>query len=68
MTAVPPLDEVRTWGATVDVTQAGRAFGLSKSFSYDLLARGEFPARAIKVGGRWRVLTASIIRVLSGED
>jgi predicted DNA-binding transcriptional regulator AlpA len=63
----PSLAEIASWGATVDVAQGGRAFGLSKSFSYDLLARGEFPARALKVGGRWRIVTASIVKALSAE-
>lgn len=65
----PTLDEIRTeWAATVDVGQAGKAFGISKSHAYDLVNRGEFPARCIRVGGRWRVLTSSIVSVLTGEQ
>ncbi|GAB3902685.1 hypothetical protein GCM10029964_093510 [Kibdelosporangium lantanae] len=64
----PTLAEIRErWPATVDVVVAGRAFGLSRSLSYDLVARGEFPATVIKVGGRYRVITASILRTLSDE-
>ena len=64
----PTLAEIREdWPATVDVSAAGRAFGLSRSLSYDLVARGEFPATVIKVGGRYRVVTASIVRALSDE-
>jgi predicted DNA-binding transcriptional regulator AlpA len=66
--AAPTLDEITTsWPATVDVPQAGRAFGISKSHSYDLVSCGEFPARVIKVGGRYRVVTASIIKALSDD-
>lgn len=65
----PTFDEIATeWPATVDVGQAGKAFGISKSHSYDLVNRGAFPARCIKVGGRWRVLTSSIVSVLAGEQ
>ncbi|GAA2548162.1 helix-turn-helix domain-containing protein [Pseudonocardia hydrocarbonoxydans] len=63
MTA-PTLDEIRTWPATVDVTQACRPFGISRAFGYELVARGDFPARVITVGGRRRVVTASIVAAL----
>lgn len=63
--APPTLDEVRAWPATVDVAQACRPFGISRSFGYELAARDEFPARVIKVGGRMRVVTASIVAALA---
>lgn len=64
--APPTLDEVRGWPATVDVGQACRPFGISRSYAYELVARDEFPARVIKVGGRRRVVTASIVAALEG--
>lgn len=64
---LPTLAEVRQWPATVDVPTAGRAFGLSRSHSYESFKRGEFPAKVIKVGSRYRVVTASIVRALSEE-
>lgn len=63
----PTLDEIRTWPATVTVPVAGRAWGLSRNQSYDLVRRGEFPATVNRVGGRYRVVTESIIRALSSE-
>lgn len=66
--SAPTLDEIRSsWPATVDVPRAASAFGLSRSHAYDLAARGEFPARVIRVGGRYRVVTASLVKALS-ED
>lgn len=63
----PTLTEIRThWPATVDVPCAGAAFGLSRSHSYELVAKGSFPAEVIKIGTRYRVLTQSIIETLSG--
>lgn len=64
----PTLTEIKAWPATVDVAVAASAFGLSKSFSYEAIARGEFPAKTLKVGGRWRVITASIVKALSVDD
>lgn len=68
MTEPVTLAEIRdTWPPTVNLSVAATAFGLCKSAAYDLYNRGEFPAEVIKVGSRRRVLTASIVRVLSGE-
>ena len=66
-TAAPTLDEVRTWPATVDVPTAALACGFSRSHAYDLVRRGEFPARVIRVGSRIRVVTASLIELLSAS-
>jgi predicted DNA-binding transcriptional regulator AlpA len=51
----------------VDVPTAGAVFGLSRSHAYELVARDEVPAKVIKVGSRYRVVTASVIRALSDE-
>ena len=64
----PTLAEIRDrWPATVGVPRAATAFGISRSYAYELISRGEFPATVIRAGGRRRVVTASIIRALSGE-
>lgn len=65
--AAPTLDEVRAWPATVDVPAAGRAYGLTRANAYRLAHCGEFPARVLKVGGRYRVVTASIIAALTAD-
>lgn len=63
------LDEVRQWPATVGVPQASeQALGLSRSWGYALVTAGEFPAKTIRIHGRTRVLTASLIRVLEGGE
>ncbi len=57
-----------TWGGTGTVQDASRAFGFSRSKGYDLVRRGEFPCRVLRVGRTTRVVTASLLRVLeSGE-
>ncbi len=68
-TPVATLDEIRRWPATVGVPQASeQALGLSRSWGYALVAAGEFPARTIKIRGRTRVVTASLIRLLEGGE
>lgn len=64
----PTLEEIKTWPATVPVPQACTAFQISKSYGYELAARGEFPARVIKRGRVTRVVTASIVAALGDTD
>ncbi|MFK4067031.1 helix-turn-helix transcriptional regulator [Streptomyces sp. NPDC029674] len=57
-----------TWGGTGSVEDASRAFGFSRAKGYDLVRRGEFPCRVLRIGRSTRVVTASLLRVLdSGE-
>lgn len=67
MTARPTLAEIRSWPAAVSVATASTAFGFSRSHGFDLVRRGEFPARVIKAGGRYVAVTADIIRQLSAN-
>jgi excisionase family DNA binding protein len=62
--AVPTLSVVHQWPATISVTQAAEALGISKSHLYALIAAGESPVDTIPLGSRLRVVTASLIRVL----
>lgn len=64
----PTLDEVKRWPATVSITHACRALGISRAYGYELSALNQFPARTLRVGGSVRVLTVSLVKVLSGED
>jgi predicted DNA-binding transcriptional regulator AlpA len=63
----PTLDEIRGWPASVTIPLACTAYGISRSHGYELVARQEFPARVIRLGERLVVVTADIIRSLSGE-
>jgi predicted DNA-binding transcriptional regulator AlpA len=60
----PTLEEIRSWPATVPVPDGGRALGYSASWSYQLVAQGEFPCKVITVGRRSRVVTASLLAML----
>ncbi|WP_410662126.1 AlpA family phage regulatory protein [Amycolatopsis sp. lyj-84] len=64
-TRPPTLAEVRRWPASVGVPTAATAFGISRSQAYALIKHEEFPAKVLRVGHRLRVVTASIIQVLS---
>lgn len=64
----PTLTEIRSWPATVSVRMAAAAFGISTSHAYELITRGEFPAKVLRLGTRRRVVvTESILNTLSEE-
>lgn len=63
---VPTLDEIRAWPATVSVTQAATALGISRSYLHELIKRGEAPVKLAPLGTRRRVITASLVRLLEG--
>nr|WP_109280365.1 helix-turn-helix domain-containing protein [Streptomyces orinoci] len=57
-----------TWSGTASVAAAAQAFGLSRSKSYDLVRRGEFPCRVLPIGRTARVATTSLLRVLENGE
>ena len=57
-----------TWDGTGSVEDASRALGFSRAKGYDLVRRGEFPCRVLRIGRGTRVVTASLLRVLEGGE
>jgi predicted DNA-binding transcriptional regulator AlpA len=60
-------DELLALPAQVDIPTAGRAFGMSRIHSYELHKKGNFPVPVLKVGKRYRVPTAAILKALGVE-
>lgn len=60
----PTLTEVRGWPAAVDLPDACKALGISRAHGYAAAKRGEFPARVITVGRRFKVVTADLLALL----
>ncbi|MEV3988251.1 DNA-binding protein [Streptomyces sp. NPDC049837] len=63
----PTLSEIRKWPATVPVPQAATAIGCSPSYLRERIKRGESPVKTIPLGTRHVVITADLVRLLSGE-
>jgi hypothetical protein len=57
-------DEVHALPAMVNLTTAARALGCGRSLAYDLARRDQFPCRIIRVGKRYLVPTADLLRTL----
>lgn len=66
-TSQPTLADVRKWPATVSVPQAAAAIGCSKSHLHERIKRGDSPVKTIPLGTRHVVITADLVRLLSGE-
>ena len=62
------LDEIRTGPPTVTVGTAAGCIGISKSYAYELIHRGDFPCRVIKVGTRYRVPRTALVALLDQVD
>lgn len=66
MRAARTLEEIRNGPAVTPVAVASADLGFSRAYGYELIRRGEFPAKVIHVGRRCSVITASLVRVLEG--
>ncbi|ORI15796.1 DNA-binding protein [Rhodococcus sp. 1168] len=47
---------------------AGNAVGASRSTTYALAQRGEFPAKVLRLGSSYRVVTADLLALLRIEN
>jgi len=57
-------DELRGLPLTVDLVTAGRAHGLGRTISYELMRAGEFPCPVHRRGRYYRVLKAELMTSL----
>lgn len=62
----PTLADIRKWPATVSVPLAAQALGCSKSHLHERIKAGDSPVKVIPFGTRHVVITADLVRVLSG--
>ncbi|MER8008131.1 DNA-binding protein [Streptomyces sp. NPDC094149] len=63
----PTLAEIRKWPATVSIPLAAQALGCSKSHLHERIKSGDSPVKTIPFGTRHVVITADLVRLLSGE-
>lgn len=47
-------------------TDVADRLGMARETVYRLLARGEFPIPALRIGGRWKFSRAAVDRYLEG--
>ena len=49
---------------TVDLMTAAAALGLGRTKAYELVHRGQFPCRVIRIGEVYRIPTAGLLELL----
>jgi hypothetical protein len=58
------LDELLSLPVSVDLTTAGRAFGIGRTKSFELARQGRFPVKVMSVGAKYRVTRSAIFEAL----
>lgn len=62
--AAMSVDELRALPATVNVTTAAKALGISANKAYALIREGSFPVATVLLGETVRVPTAALWQLL----
>jgi hypothetical protein len=57
-------NDVTRLPSVIDVETAGRLLGLGGSAAYQLVKDGSWPTPVLRLGRRWRVLTAPLLALL----
>lgn len=57
-------DEVRALGARTDLVTAASVLGIGRTSAYELARRGEFPVKTLRLGHKYVVVVASLLRLL----
>ncbi|MDN3259331.1 helix-turn-helix domain-containing protein [Streptomyces sp. CSDS2] len=60
--------EVFDLPVAVDLRTAARALGICPHTAYRLIHRGVFPCPVLRVGGRFRIPTTPLMRILGIEE
>jgi hypothetical protein len=61
------VQAVRELGLTTDVETAGAILGIGRSKAYEMAKADEFPVRLVRIGRRYVVPVAAILRLLDVE-
>ncbi len=57
-------EQVAASPVVVDVVTAGQALGMGRAATYEAVRRGTFPVPVLRVGHRYRVVTAHLRQLL----
>ena len=58
------MDELHALPVSVDLTTAGRAFGIGRTKAFELAKQDKFPCRVLRVGEKYRVPRSAIFEAL----
>lgn len=57
-------EELLALPAVIDLDTANRALAIGRSTGYGLAKRDQYPAKVLRLGNAYRVVTADLLRVL----
>ncbi|SHN19795.1 helix-turn-helix domain-containing protein [Cryptosporangium aurantiacum] len=58
------LEAVQSLGTTTSLEEAASILGIGRTKAYELAQQGDFPAKVIRVGRRYRVSVPALLRLL----
>lgn len=58
------VDEVLALPVSVDLVTAARCFGIGRTLAHELARKGEFPCEVLRLGVKYRVTRAELLRAL----
>jgi len=58
------IDEVLALPVSVDLVTAARCFGIGRTLAHELARAGEFPCNVLRLGAKYRVTRAELLRAL----
>lgn len=61
------MEELLRMPSVIGLEEAGRALGMSRQHTFNTNQAGEFPVPVLKVGSRYKVPTAPLLRFLGVE-
>lgn len=61
-------DELLALPVSFDLMVAARALGMGRTLAYDLAKRGTFPTRVLRLGNKYRVTRADLLRELGEAE
>ena len=61
------VEQIRALGVTTDIVTAGAVLGIGRTTAYRLARSGEFPVPLLKVGNRYLVAVAHLLKAIGVE-
>ena len=61
-------EQTRALGVTTDIVTAGAVLGIGRTTAYRLARSGQFPVPVLKIGDRYLVPVAHLLRAVGIED
>ncbi len=57
-------EELQALPVSIGIVTAGRAFSIGRTKAHELARRGDFPCPVLRLGNRYRVTRADLLRAL----